>query len=102
MAAGLWVVHTQYLLQSARVGHFLPEEGFEWGNPAAENILQPLLEDNERARQLGAACHRWRRQAHSCGGAFSKFVATFVGAPQKMAPFERMIVAGGGKVVPFG
>jgi len=101
MAAGLWVVHSQYLLQSTKAGHFLPEENFEWGNEAAADLLEPLLEDNPRGRDLAAACLKWRHQAATKGAAFADFKVMLVGPPSKSAAFERMIIAGGGQVVPF-
>lgn len=102
MAAGLWVVHPQYLLQSCKAGRFLPEEGFEWGNEAAAAYTYATLKDSERAREMSAACHNWRLKAASQGCAFVNFKAILVGAPVKTAAFERMIIAGGGQVVPFG
>ncbi|XP_065335100.1 DNA topoisomerase 2-binding protein 1-A [Cloeon dipterum] len=102
MAAGLWVVHPQFLIQSARSGSFLSEDDFEWGNPAAASFLEPLVEDNPLASELAAACYRWRRKAAAGkAGAFACFRAVLLGAPHKTAAFERMITAGGGSVVPY-
>lgn len=102
MAAGLWVVHPQYLLQSAKKGSFLPEEDFEWGNEASAALTQLACKDVTRGKELVAACHKWRLKAATHGGAFKDMKAVLLGAPQKRAAFERMINAGGGEVVPFG
>jgi topoisomerase (DNA) II binding protein 1 len=102
MAAGLWVVHPQYLLQSSKAGRFLPEEGFEWGNASAVTYTHAILVDSQRAREMATACHKWRLKAASHGCAFRNFKAMLLGALVKTAAFERMIIAGGGEVVPFG
>ena len=102
MAAGLWVMHPHYLRESAKALRFLPEDGFEWGNSSALPHTHPVLVADQRAREMAKACHMWRVKAASHDFAFINFKAMLLGAPDKMAPFERMIVAGRGEVVPFG
>jgi BRCA1 C Terminus (BRCT) domain len=102
MAAGLWVIHPQYLLHSSKAGRFLPEEGFEWGNSSAIQHTHSVLVACQRAREMATACHKWRLKAAFHGCAFKNFKAMLLGAPVKTAAFERMIIAGGGEVVPFG
>ncbi|XP_059488511.1 DNA topoisomerase 2-binding protein 1-like [Neocloeon triangulifer] len=99
IAAGLWIVHPQFLLESAKAMEFLSEEDYEWGNPKAAGFLEPQIADSPLAQELAAACYRWRKTDKK--GAFKDFKAILLGAPQKTAAFERMIIAGGGEVVPY-
>ena len=51
LAAGKWILHPDYILQSLRVGFFLDEESFEWGNasrPAQLDIYPSLWSGSMR------------------------------------------------------
>ncbi|XP_059479832.1 DNA topoisomerase 2-binding protein 1-like isoform X2 [Neocloeon triangulifer] len=101
IAAGLWVVHPEYLLESHRAREFTSEEDFEWGNPKAAGFLEPQIKDDPLAQELAAACYRWRKTTADKKGAFKDFKAILLGALHNKAALERIILAGGGQVVPY-
>ncbi|XP_059479828.1 DNA topoisomerase 2-binding protein 1-like [Neocloeon triangulifer] len=101
IAAGLWILHPEYLLESHRAGIFTSEEDFEWGNPKAAGFLEPQIKDDPLAQELAAACYRWRKTTADKKGAFKDFKAILLGAPQNTAALKRIILAGDGEVVPY-
>jgi topoisomerase (DNA) II binding protein 1 len=102
LAAGLWVLHPAYIKQSSEAGRFLPEENFEWGNKAALQHTHKTMVASKRIRDIANMCHWWRMEVASHGCAFKECKAVLLMVPSKTAFFERLIIAGGGKVVPFG
>ncbi|KAI8430387.1 hypothetical protein MSG28_000676 [Choristoneura fumiferana] len=95
IAAGCWVLHPAYIARSASAGTFLPEEGFEWGNPVAECL--PCVGAGER--ELAAAAHRWRtRRARGLPGPFAGVVALLHVSAARRLLLARFILAGGGRV----
>ncbi|XP_012256497.2 DNA topoisomerase 2-binding protein 1-A isoform X1 [Athalia rosae] len=98
IAAGLWILSHHYLRDCEAEGRFLDEENYEWGNPKSKNINPEPATETER--QLAAAAHRWRLWSlENLGGAFHDMVALLIGPEEKCQQFERVIRAGGGKVV---
>ncbi|KAK3930026.1 DNA topoisomerase 2-binding protein 1-A [Frankliniella fusca] len=97
IAAGKWVLHISYLMNSEKKGRFLPEEDYEWGNP--NNHLLGQLKPNTLEEALAKAVYRWRiiiAETH-CGGAFKDFTCKIFS--DKAAAFARLVAAGGGKVL---
>lgn len=101
IASGKWVLHDSYLDHSHRAGHFLKEELYAWGNPAAQH-LPSLPPENTRA-QLAKAAWRWRAAINGPDGfaqqPFQHMVALIHSSKDRVGAFTRMIKAGGGEVV---
>ena len=82
VAAGKWVLHPAYITDSVQSGHWLDEEGYEWGREA-----NSLISDKEGMDwKLASAARKWRIEA---GGAFDgmKFILHMPEA--KQGPFTR-------------
>lgn len=80
---------------------FFQEEDFEWGNPQNKSLSKVKLSDVEDA--LARAAHRWRSLIASgrSKGAFENFCCKVYATDDgKASAFERLISAGGGKVLP--
>lgn len=75
--------------------HVQVEEEFEWGGVNSRTQLQSL---NSLEQQLGEAAIRWRRAG---GGAFTGMKAVLVASGAKFDSYERLILAGGGKILPL-
>ncbi|MPC27053.1 DNA topoisomerase 2-binding protein 1 [Portunus trituberculatus] len=103
IASGKWVLHDSYLDHSFQEGHFLQEELYAWGNPAAQH-LPPLQPENTRV-QLAKAAWRWRcaingSDGRMCQQPFQHMVALVLSSKDRVGAFTRMIKAGGGEVSP--
>ncbi|KAG0723109.1 DNA topoisomerase 2-binding protein 1 [Chionoecetes opilio] len=99
IASGKWVLHDSYLDHSREAGHFLKEETYAWGNPAAEHL--PCLEPVSTRAQLAKAAWRWRCAIGGPGGKvrqrpFQHMVALVHSSKDRVGSFSRMIKAGGG------
>ncbi|XP_063545443.1 DNA topoisomerase 2-binding protein 1 isoform X1 [Cydia strobilella] len=96
IAAGCWLLHPAYVARSAAHGTFLPEEGYEWGNPLATCL--PPVTGGERV--LALAAHRWRtRRARGQPGPFTGVVALLHAPEQRRKLLARLVKAGEGSVV---
>ncbi|XP_063372235.1 uncharacterized protein LOC134660424 [Cydia amplana] len=96
IAGGCWVLHPAYVARSAAHGTFLPEENFEWGNPAATCL--PPVTGGERV--LALAAHRWRtRRARGQPGPFAGVIALLHAPEQRRKLLARLVKAGEGIVV---
>lgn len=97
IAGGKWLLCIKYIEDSCEAGHFLDEEKYEWGNPAAIDL--PALEATERT--VSKAAYNWRnrilREAGKHDGVFTGFRVLLL-APKK-EQFIRLIQAGGGYVI---
>jgi len=103
VASGCWVLHPSYIPESLAQGRWLEEERFEWGNELngflKEQLKVAAKEGKENTEvKLAAAARRWRLQGAG-GEAFSGWKVILVVPDQKKGQFERLIAAGGGKVV---
>ncbi|CAH1971985.1 unnamed protein product [Acanthoscelides obtectus] len=95
MAAGKWILHSNYIYESKKRMKFLNEEEYEFGNPkSAGNFDVP--EDIERSRLTRS--HWWRKEIARRGyKAFNDMRAIIFA--EKREPILRVIEAGGGVVV---
>ncbi|XP_052869521.1 DNA topoisomerase 2-binding protein 1 [Anopheles cruzii] len=100
IAAGKWLLSTKYLQDSYQKGHFLDEEGYEWGNPKATGTLADLACTGE-VQTMAKAAYTWRKRIATDGGkqdgAFTGFRVLLV-TPRK-EPFVRLLQSGGGLVL---
>ncbi|XP_052753760.1 DNA topoisomerase 2-binding protein 1 [Galleria mellonella] len=93
VAAGRWVLHPAYVPRSRAAGRFLPEEEFEWGNPAATSL--PAVSGAELA--LARAAHRWRRARGAGGaGALAGVRALLHVPPARRRQRARLVTVAGG------
>lgn len=102
IASGKWVLHDSYLDHSFQAGHFLQEELYAWGNPAAQHL--PTLQLENTRAQLAKAAWRWKCAMNGSGGRscqlpFQHMVALVHSSKDRVGAFTRMINAGGGEVV---
>ncbi|XP_064187050.1 DNA topoisomerase 2-binding protein 1 isoform X2 [Anguilla rostrata] len=101
MAAGKWILHRSYLEACRAVGHFVPEEDYEWGSSC---ILEALPNINLQQRRLALAALRWRRslqgQQGREQGAFSGWRVMLNIDQAREAGFRRLLQSGGAKVFP--
>lgn len=97
IAAGKWLLCTQYIDDSCKAGHFLNEEQYAWGNPKAKDL--PSLEPAEK--QVATAAYNWRQkislEAGKHDGVFTGFRVLLL-APKKQQ-FIRLLRSGGGHVI---
>nr|CAH7737114.1 unnamed protein product [Callosobruchus chinensis] len=95
MAAGKWILHTNYIYESKKRARFLNEEEFEFGNPKSAGNFD-LPEDVDKSKL--SRSHWWRKEIARRGyKAFNDMRAIVVA--QKREPIVRVIEAGGGVVV---
>ncbi|XP_076627119.1 mutagen-sensitive 101 isoform X1 [Colletes latitarsis] len=98
IASGKWVLHCMYLRDSEQEGKFLDEEKYEWGNPKSKGIIPDPVGEIEK--MIAAAAYRWRLNLlKEPRGPFNNMVALLLVSDEKYDQFERLINAGGGKVV---
>lgn len=101
VAAGKWVLHVDWVIESGKAGRFLHEPDYEWGNPAAVVRFHELglLESKEDA-DVARAAYYWRtsRSTGRSGGPFSGITAVLY-LRDKNDSFKRLLEAGGGHVV---
>ena len=98
IAAGKWVLHPEWLSESAKQNRFVEEYKFEWGNPVATFIgLETISQDEAN---IAAAAHYWRlnRSRGLSEGPFHGITA-ILHLREKNASFQRLLEAGGGEVV---
>lgn len=96
LAAGKWVLHPSYILQSHKAGRFLNEEEFEWGNALARCL--PSLSSNER--ELADAVHRWRTATQRGeNGPYHGVAAILHVLGEKRKMLAKLLKAGGGVFV---
>lgn len=126
IAAGKWVLHCMYLRDSELEGKFLDvsinyryvscssrvhdnpfilliiiycqEEKYEWGNPKSSGVIPDPTGEIEET--IAAAAYKWRlKLLKEPSGPFHNMVALLLTAADKYDQFQRLIEAGGGKVV---
>lgn len=99
IAAGKWVLHYSYLLDSERDGKFLDEEKYEWGNPKSKGKIPEPNGEIENA--IASAAYKWRLKLlnKELDGPFSDIVALLMVSEEKYDQFKRLIEAGGGSVM---
>ena len=101
MAAGKWILKTEYILESRAAGSFLEETPFEWAEGARTGAS--FKDDTER--DLALAARRWRiaiADPHAtaiAGGAFTGWRVVLVCEQQKKDGFMRLLEAGGAQVL---
>lgn len=105
VAAGKWVLHPDWLVDSGQAGRFLNEADYEWGNPAAILDLKQLTDSEDEAR-IARAAHYWRTcRTRSSSQSLSASSRPFSGIKavlnlrDKNDSFRRLLEAGGGQVV---
>lgn len=99
IASGKWILHANYIKDCEIANKFLDEETYEWGNPKFSEELSSTL-STEIEQTMAAAAYRWRiKLTKEPGGAFENMVALLLVQEEKYESFERLIVAGGGRVV---
>ncbi|XP_068200123.1 DNA topoisomerase 2-binding protein 1 [Antennarius striatus] len=100
LAAGKWILHRSYLEASRAIGHFIPEEEFEWGS---SSILDALPSITSQQRRLALAAMRWRKSLQGCSkqrGAFSGWTVMLNIDQNRESGFRRLLQSGGAKVLP--
>jgi len=95
MAAGKWVLHPSFVSASLTAGKWLPEERFEWGNPASQFL--PVKTSDSLEAKLASAARRWRQRGGA--GAFQGMKVVLHTPDNKQASFTRLVTAGGGEVM---
>jgi len=92
VAAGKWVLHPSYIVDSLKDGKWLPEAKYEWGNEDNNLIENKSTLD----WKLATAARKWRLEE---GGAFDgmKFILNMT--ESKLGAFQRLIQAGGGELL---
>ncbi|KAL3278933.1 hypothetical protein HHI36_016451 [Cryptolaemus montrouzieri] len=96
MAAGKWILHTNYVDACLKAGKFLDEEEYEFGNPNSIGKISIELDRDIEIRMQ--AIHYWRNEiARSGRGPFYDMRAIVV-AEKKQALIS-VIEAGGGTVI---
>ncbi|XP_042237542.1 DNA topoisomerase 2-binding protein 1-like isoform X2 [Homarus americanus] len=101
IASGKWLLHQSFLEDSLKMGYFVEEEPYEWGNPT--RLAETTPESLESI--LAAAARRWRMKIHdeaneeTVKGAFQGMRALIHSSKDRIASFTRLIEAGGGKVI---
>jgi len=95
VASGRWVLHSSYIEASLEAGRWLEEELYEWGAPQT-GFLQ--LEDGSTESKLAVAARRWRLQGRG-QEAFAGMSIIFIMPQNKRDQFQRLVIAGGGKVL---
>ncbi|KAH8238267.1 hypothetical protein KR032_001764, partial [Drosophila birchii] len=96
IAAGKWILHTQYIDQCHARGHFLDEALYEWSNPRALNL--PNLTPEEEP--IAAAVHRWRTELNTNGGgAFSGYRVILSINERSGAAIRNVLRAGGANIL---
>ncbi|XP_043474546.1 DNA topoisomerase 2-binding protein 1-A isoform X2 [Leptopilina heterotoma] len=99
IASGKWILHANYIKDCEIANKFLDEEKYEWGNPKFSDELSSTL-STEIEQMMAAAAYRWRiKLTKEPGGAFENMVALLLVQEEKYESFERLIVAGSGRVV---
>jgi hypothetical protein len=103
IAAGKWILHPEWLSESEKEKRFLEEAKFEWGNPEATVDYPESESITEDEANIAAAAHYWRinRSQGVSGGPFHGITAVLY-LREKNASFQRLLEAGGGKVVDQG
>ncbi|XP_017035833.3 DNA topoisomerase 2-binding protein 1-A [Drosophila kikkawai] len=92
IAAGKWILHTQYIDQCHARGHFIDEALYEWSNPRALNL--PKLTPEEEP--IAAAVHRWRTELGTQGGgAFTGYRVILSINERSGAAIRNVLRAGG-------
>nr|XP_012145489.1 PREDICTED: DNA topoisomerase 2-binding protein 1 [Megachile rotundata]XP_012145498.1 PREDICTED: DNA topoisomerase 2-binding protein 1 [Megachile rotundata] len=98
IASGKWVLHCMYLRDCEQEGKFLNEEEYEWGNPKSRDVIPEP--NGEIEEIIAAAAYRWRlKLLKEPNGPFCNMVALLLVSGDKYDQFQRLIEAGGGKVV---
>jgi hypothetical protein len=103
IAAGKWILHPEWLIESEKEKRFLEEAKFEWGNPEATVDYPESESITEDEANIAAAAYYWRinRSQGVSGGPFHGITAVLY-LREKNASFQRLLEAGGGKVVDQG
>ncbi|XP_054265161.1 DNA topoisomerase 2-binding protein 1-like isoform X3 [Macrosteles quadrilineatus] len=101
LAGGRWVLHTSFIERMVACGKYVPEEEkFEWGNPLSSGRL-PSFPPGDLAQELAESAYRWRTKVNgSAEGAFKGLKAMLFTTPAKSVSYQRLIIAGGGVVLP--
>ncbi|GAV09316.1 DNA topoisomerase 2-binding protein 1 [Ramazzottius varieornatus] len=99
-ATGRFILHPSYIIHSAKAGHYLPEEEYEWGN--VDKAAHLLLDLDDNNMKLAKAAHRWR--LHVSRGHPPAFTGWTVIVLAEQAVrgdgYIRMLKAGGATVLP--
>ncbi|XP_044736060.1 DNA topoisomerase 2-binding protein 1 isoform X2 [Chrysoperla carnea] len=93
VAAGKWVLHTSYLEDSAKAGHFLNEELYEYGNPLATSLT------DIPNPQIAAAVFRWRTKISETKQRAYHGMRAIIFVKSRKDQLIRLIEAGGGTVI---
>ncbi|KAH8287470.1 hypothetical protein KR054_008313, partial [Drosophila jambulina] len=95
IAAGKWILHTQYIDQCHARGYFLDEAPFEWNNPRALNL--PHLTPEEEP--IAAAVHRWRTELSAQGGGAFSGYRVILSINERSGMAIRNVLRGGGATI---
>ena len=95
IAAGKWVMHPDWLVDSHRKGSFLDEVPYEWGNPASSASCSSSGSQSEV--DIARAAHYWR--INRSQGPFHGMRVLFKLTGEKNASFKRLLEIGGGEVI---
>lgn len=100
IAAGKWVLHPNWIVDSEKEGRFLDEQLYEWGNPSSVVTMSPSQAITEDESHIAAAAHYWRvnRSKGVSDGPFHGITAALC-LGNKNGSFQRLLEAGGGEVV---
>lgn len=103
VASGKWVLHKSYFEDCRKAKRFVREEKHEWGSELTKSVL---VGANSQTKSLAAAAQRWRlkilelkKQNPKCCGAFDKWSVVLCTDKKKESNFERLLKAGGAKVL---
>ncbi|XP_029646885.1 DNA topoisomerase 2-binding protein 1-like isoform X1 [Octopus sinensis] len=103
MASGKWILHKSYFEDCRRAKKFVQEAKHEWGSVSTESVLASA---NSVMKTLAASAQRWRlkiqelkKQSPKCQGAFYDWSVILCTCKKKESNFERLLKAGGAKVL---
>jgi topoisomerase (DNA) II binding protein 1 len=99
IAAGKWVMHPDWLIESHRKGIFIDELPYEWGNPSlsVQSSCSSSSSGSQSETEIAGAAHYWRLNRSQ--GPFHGMRVLMKLGDNKNAPFKRLLEIGGGEVV---
>ncbi|OWA54215.1 putative DNA topoisomerase 2-binding protein 1 [Hypsibius exemplaris] len=97
VAAGVWVLHPQYIHDSAKAGVLLEEEPYEWGNVFAAKYNLDLL---DQELSWASTAHWWRQYIARTGEkAYYNFRVILSPDIPRIQAYKNVIRAGGGTIL---
>jgi len=97
IAAGKWVMHPDWLIESHRKGIFVDESPYEWGNPSLSSHSSYSSSGSHGETEIADAAHYWRLNRSQ--GPFHGMRAILKLGDHKNASFKRLLEIGGGEVI---